>query len=99
MPIHMLFVGQQHALVLDTQTDKSHLVKRSTPNDYLFTFDANGAGYPPSGEIVCHIGQRNNMLYLENNLGIEAAPRLNPAPCMLFRNRSRLLEPMAGLAV
>lgn len=74
MPVHMFFVGQRHALVLDTQTDKSHLVKRSTPNDYLFTFDANGAGYPPSGEIVCHIRQRKNMLYLENNLGIEAAP-------------------------
>ena len=74
MPIHMLFVGQKHALVLDTKTDKSHLVKRSTPNDHLFTFDANGAGSTPSGEIVCRIGQRNNMLYVQNELGIEAAP-------------------------
>ena len=74
MPIHMLSVGQHHALVLDTKTDKSHLVKTSAPNDYLFTFDANGAGSTPSGEIVCHISQRNNMLYVQNELGIDAAP-------------------------
>ena len=55
MPLHMRRVGIDHALILDTKTDKSHLVSSDKPEDYLFTFDSSGHGFVPSGEQVCRL--------------------------------------------
>lgn len=82
MPIHMRRVGSDHALVLDTKTDKSHLVAMDKPNDYLFTFDSSGCGYVPSGERVCRTKHAGNTLVVENNLGIAITPvDLNMRDC------------------
>lgn len=74
MPLHMRNVGDQHALVLDTKTDKSHLVAMDKPDDYLFTFNSSGEGYVPSGERVCRTRHVGNTLVVENNLGIVTEP-------------------------
>ena len=82
MPIHMRNVGSDHALVLDTKTDKSHLVALDKPNDYLFTFDSNGYGYVPSGERVCNTRHVGNTLVIQNKLGIVTQPvNLNHRDC------------------
>ena len=74
MPLHMRRVGSDHALVLDTKTDKSHLVAVANPDDHLFTFDSSGYGYVPSGERVCHTRHVDNTLVIENKLGIVTTP-------------------------
>lgn len=74
MSIHIRSVGSDHALVLDTATDKSHLIAVDAPNNYLFTFDADGHGYVPSGEQVCRTRLVENFLTIDNRLGIVTTP-------------------------
>jgi hypothetical protein len=74
MPIHMRRVGANHELVLDTKTDKSHLISKNKPEEYLFTFDSNGYGYSASGEKSCNTRHMGNMLVIDNDLGISVTP-------------------------
>lgn len=74
MPIHMRRVGIDHALVLDTKTDKSHLIHSAKPNDYLFTFNSSGEGMTPSGDIVCRVRHSGDNLVVKNDLGIVTTP-------------------------
>ena len=74
MPLHMRRVGIDHDLVLDTKTDKSHLVSSDKPEDYLFTFDSSGHGFVPSGEQICRIRHVGDTLVVENKMGIVTTP-------------------------
>lgn len=65
-------VGDNHLLVLNTETDCSHLV--NFDEDILFTFNASTKGYTPDGTVICRIWLRDNHWQCLNDLGIECKP-------------------------
>jgi hypothetical protein len=70
--IFMRRVGEDHILVLDTNTDSSHLMNMD--EEILFTFNASTAGFTPDGKIICHIQLRGDNWVCTNDVNIECAP-------------------------
>jgi hypothetical protein len=72
MSIIMRRVGNNHLLVLDPNTDASHLL--NFDEEVLFTFNSSTVGYTPDGKIICRLHVRNNNWICNNELGIECKP-------------------------
>lgn len=70
----MRCVGDNHILVLDLETDASHLVNMDDEEKALFTFNSSTRGYTPDGKTVCHIRLTDNQWVCDNDLGIECTP-------------------------
>lgn len=74
MSIPMRRVGDNHALVLDINTDKSHLVRNDDRTNYLFTFDSSTNGMLPDGTVVCRLRVEGHAWAAKNELGIVTTP-------------------------
>lgn len=74
MPIHMRRVDSKHSLVLDINTDMSHLIRNEDPDTHLFSFDSGGDGRDQSGDIRARVRMRNNTIDIENSMGIVIEP-------------------------
>lgn len=67
-------VGQNHVLVLDTQTDDSKVIDMVN-GEVFITFNSSAKGMDRDGNTICHIklNQDNNWV-VENDFGIETQP-------------------------
>lgn len=74
MAIRMCRVNANHSLVLDTNTDSSHLVRDDRPADYLFTFDSGGYGRDTSGNVICRAVMEKGSIVIRNDFGITTVP-------------------------
>ena len=75
--INMKRVGREHRLMLDIDSDMSHLFNNDAPNEAseaLLTFDANGACTDSTGKVICRLSVRDNNWTAQNDLGINVTP-------------------------
>lgn len=72
--IHMRNVGRHHVLMLDINTDKSHVMERKT-DKVVMIFDSSAYGFDEKGEQICHLTTNHKSEWVvDNELGIETTP-------------------------
>ena len=72
--IHIRNVGDSHALFLDTNTDKSHLIS-IWDNNPVITFNPDCYAFDSKGHVVCYLKtDKDNNWYAENEFGIKTKP-------------------------
>ena len=69
----MKSVGSEHQLMLDINTDESHLLHFGDDKP-LLTFDSSTVCRDASGAIICRLSVKENHWFATNSLGIVLRP-------------------------